>query len=375
MAKRKKRSRSKKSSQKRTPKHILKSRLIPALVLAAFSFILLTAADISSGFADFYSENIYSVIAGFISRITGIFPFSAAEILLCFFIVFWIILLIHTLVRKRPLFRSLACYILDLVLFAAILFFIYTTCCGINYRRTSFAEESGIGTVSYDADDLEKVCEHLVSRINELSPQIMRDDSDIFILTSRAGTAAKASMTRLGTYYDSLSGYYPQPKGLIFSYFMSASHLTGIYSPFTVEANYNRDMPGFYIPFAACHELSHLRGFMQEEEANFIGFLACITSVNIEFNYSGYLIGWIYAGNQLRSADRDAYDSLYAALDAGAQADLRENSRFWSEYDGRAAEVSSQVNDTYLKANGQSDGVMSYNRMVDLMVAYYMQEN
>ena len=29
------------------------------------------------------------------------------------------------------------------------------------------------------------------------------------------------------------------------------------------------------------------------------------------------------------------------------------------------------VNDSYLKANGQADGVKSYNRMVDLLVAYY----
>ena len=31
------------------------------------------------------------------------------------------------------------------------------------------------------------------------------------------------------------------------------------------------------------------------------------------------------------------------------------------------------MNDTYLKANGQKDGVKSYNRMVDLIVAYYNQ--
>ena len=34
------------------------------------------------------------------------------------------------------------------------------------------------------------------------------------------------------------------------------------------------------------------------------------------------------------------------------------------------AEVSDKVTETYLKANGQSEGVKSYGRMVDLIIAY-----
>ena len=44
-----------------------------------------------------------------------------------------------------------------------------------------------------------------------------------------------------------------------------------------------------------------------------------------------------------------------------------------AKYDGAVAEVSNKVNDTYLKANGQEDGVESYDRMVDLIVGYWMK--
>ena len=37
----------------------------------------------------------------------------------------------------------------------------------------------------------------------------------------------------------------------------------------------------------------------------------------------------------------------------------------------KAAEVSARINDSYLKAHRQEDGVKSYGRMVDLMLAYY----
>ena len=35
---------------------------------------------------------------------------------------------------------------------------------------------------------------------------------------------------------------------------------------------------------------------------------------------------------------------------------------------------SNKINDTYLKANAQSDGVKSYGRMVDLLLAKYRKD-
>lgn len=55
------------------------------------------------------------------------------------------------------------------------------------------------------------------------------------------------------------------------------------------------------------------------------------------------------------------------------QADLAANSRFWEKYDSPVAEVSDQINDSYLKANGQEDGVASYDRMVELILTYYKE--
>lgn len=34
--------------------------------------------------------------------------------------------------------------------------------------------------------------------------------------------------------------------------------------------------------------------------------------------------------------------------------------------------MADQVNDNYLKANGQEEGVQSYDRMADLIVAWYL---
>ena len=179
------------------------------------------------------------------------------------------------------------------------------------------------------------------------------------------------SMKDLGTDYPQLAGYYPYPKPLMNPRLLSIQQLCGIYSPFTIEANYNREMPYYNIPHTICHELSHLKGFMREDEANFIGYLACIGSGSPDFRYSGYLTGWVYAGNALAKVDLEAYYDLYGRLAPEAARDLSWNNQFWDRFDGKVAEASTQLNDRYLKANNQEDGVRSYGRMVDLMLAYY----
>ena len=54
-----------------------------------------------------------------------------------------------------------------------------------------------------------------------------------------------------------------------------------------------------------------------------------------------------------------------------AKSNLAANDLFWDKYEGKAAEAASKMNDTYLKLNQQKDGVKSYGRVVDLMLAYY----
>lgn len=132
------------------------------------------------------------------------------------------------------------------------------------------------------------------------------------------------------------------------------------------------DQKELLLPFTMCHELSHLRGFMQEEEANFISFLACRASALAEFQYSGTLCAWEYVMGALYRADPDIWQEVRNTLDPSAEPDLKADDVFWAQYDGRIAEAANLMNDTYLKANGQTQGVHSYGQMTDLLVIYYL---
>lgn len=327
--------------------------------------------------AQWYSEHIYPWIVSLIGRFFGIFPFSVAEFLLYAGILLLIgslVRIIYRLIKKKANKKEGLLYLRKLGITALILVALYMTNCGINYHRNSFAESIGLKADTYTVDELKGVCVDLTERINTYAGQVERDADGVMVLSGNEREEAVTAMERLGEKWDVLAGYYPKPKPLAFSAFLSVQNLTGIYSPFTVEANYNQDMTPYNIPFTACHELSHLRGFMQEEEANFIAWLACKDAPETELQYSGSMLAWIHCMNVLYEEDRAAWSEIREILSEEADVDLRANSEFWDKWDGAVAEVSEQINDNYLKVNGQKDGVQSYGRMADLVVAYYLWE-
>lgn len=356
---------------------ITEKRLLAGCILLGLGGILTVVAGRYTGMAEWYSIHIYPVLVSVLGRFSGIFPFSLSELCLYGLIVLLIGSFIHAsieAVRGKQGGVVMLRWASGLFLGAAILVFLYVVNCGINYKRVSFSEKANLQTVKYTTEDLKQVCIWLTKEVNAREGQMKRNESGIMELESPQERDAVKAMEQIGSQYECLVGYYPRPKPLLVSAILSYQGLTGVYSPFTVEANYNKDMPDYNIPFTACHELSHLRGFMQEEEANFIAFLACKEASREDFQYSGYLMGWIYSMNALKVDDGDAWAEVRQGLSQGVEADLQANSKFWAIHEGAVAEVSNQVNDTYLKVNGQSDGVQSYDRMVDLIVAYYLKE-
>jgi hypothetical protein len=44
---------------------------------------------------------------------------------------------------------------------------------------------------------------------------------------------------------------------------------------------------------------------------------------------------------------------------------------YWQQFEGPVEEISTEVNDTYLKANLQPEGVHSYSLVSQLIIEYY----
>lgn len=378
--------------------------------LSLISVVLALCARMLPGFAQQYSVTVYPVLVNILGRFSGLFPFSLSEAgvyLTGAFCLMNILILLGKVLTGKTLpcrslpgdnlpenpplpgkgqFRLPLPALARIFFFVSLLLFLYTINCGINYDRTPFSYEAGMVMKKSSKKELYNLCLFLIKQVNSSLEEVDHSQDSLsglypgqtadtpppsFAALRQMGLEGVASMNRLGDTYPQLGGFYPYPKPLINPGLLSIQQLCGIYSPFTIEANYNREMPYYNIPHTICHELSHLKGYMREDEANFIGYLACIGSQSPDFRYSGYLTGWVYAGNALAKVDLAAYYELQAMLSPKAAQDLIWNNQFWAKYDGKVAQASTQLNDRYLKANRQEDGVQSYGRMVDLMLAYY----
>ena len=139
------------------------------------------------------------------------------------------------------------------------------------------------------------------------------------------------------------------------------------------EANINICAPAPSLPSIVAHEMAHQRGYARENEANFISFLACVYNPYTEFKYSGFLLALTYSMNALRKEDLISYKNLITLYSDGLSRDITYINKFWKRYEGPIEKFSTDVNNAYLKANNQKDGIKSYGKMVDLLIAYYME--
>lgn len=355
---------------------ITEKRLIAACSCLVAAGLLTVLSGVSEAFAEWYAETVYPLLVFLFGHLTGWIPFSVSEIGLYLLAASVVITAVRAGIRGKKeenYGREVLRWASGLFFTAAILFLLYVVNCGINYHRISFSEKEGLYMKEYSGKELREVCDWLTAEVNARVQKVARDTDGVLVLGNQTGIQAVQAMENLSEQYDSMQGDYPLPKELIVSEILSYQSLTGVYSPFTIEANYNGDMTPYNIPFTMCHELSHLRGFMQEEEANFIAFLACEGAEQVEFQYSGYLMAWLYSTNALYRIDSEQWQEVRVNLDEAANLDLQANSLFWDSYEGTVAEIADKVNDTYLKVNGQTDGVKSYDRMVDLLVGYYRE--
>ena len=339
--------------------------LLLSIFFVVISLVLLVLTRIKPGFGTFYATTIYPIWQSSLGRVAGLFPFSLSEALICLLP----LLLLIDLVRYK---KRLRVFFAHVLLLASFLFFLYSANCGVNYYRKTFMETENIpftnsSAVAQDPVLLERFCQFAVEGIKA-------NQGTDYPRGAELEEKAVESMEKLGATYKSLAGYYPKPKPIMFSRFFSNMEVTGIYSPLTIEANYNREIPAYNLPYTACHELSHLKGFMDEGEANFIGWLACLNSDDKSFNRTAYMFAWIYGGNALKKESPEKYSELRSQIPEETIIEFQENNAFWKKYRTKAADVQDKVNDAYLKSNGQKDGVKSYDRVLLMMLSWFQNQ-
>ena len=370
--------------------------------IAVFVVLLNVIAWNSTSFCDAYIRYIFPVWVNTYGRLTGVFPFSVGEILLvagvlCVMIFVLCLLIclslgVYSLLTSRgstpgkirnglcKFSKGYFCFFAWTVLVVCL---IMTLNCSILYHASTFSEQYyGEEDGDYTLDDLIAVRNMVVERCNTLVQEMERDENGDLVYDKDMKEEAIRAMKELGKQYDQLDGYYPRPKPLASSDFFSQQYCGGYYFPFSIEANYNNVMYIANFPATMCHELAHLRGYIYEDEANFISFLACVQSEDAFFQYCGYLSVLYYLDNDLYAAvsEEKYWEQIWIEPQVHKDNVFLKQEE-WDRIEEEAVletevveAVSDEFVDTMLKVNGVEDGVISYSRVVELLLWHYSRQ-
>lgn len=311
-----------------------------------------------------------------LSRLTGLIPISIAELFIIFLVIYIPARLVYLVIKAIRIrkWSTFLPFLANLVTITSLWFFIQTIVWNINYERLSFAENTNIQVRDSSMQELEALCQSLIKNTNTLRDQVAQKENGVMKVEEGFKSVSKRAeigYTEILNLYPFLGGKYGPPKPVLLSKIMSHTNIIGIYTCLTGEANIDTDIPDMELASTAMHEMAHQRGFAREDEANYIAYVACKAHPDIDFKYSGSVLALQYSMNALYATDHERYFTLTKSYSPGYLRDLQDEQVYWNEFKGVTRKVADKMNDTYLKLNGEMDGVKSYGRMVDLLLAEY----
>lgn len=368
--------------------------------------ILNVVAWLKVDFCDWYIANIFPIWLNTYARLTSLVPFSVGEVMLVLAVLLTVSgvafliwnLLMHG--RYKKALRSFWCTYAWIFLGVC---YIMTGNCFIMYHASGFTDkymyqnESGrmVADINgsavtevmqgeeavYTKKNLAVLRDYLVEKCNTLALEIERDRNAEAVYQGNLIEESIAAMRNLGEKYDQLSGFYVSPKLLSASEFFSQQYIMGYYFPFSLEANINSVMHITNVAPTVCHELSHTKGFIYEDDANFIGFLACVESDDKFLQYCGYLSVLNYVNNDFYESinkNKNEYKKHVRISDIVADDNIFLTKEDWEAVEKKAVvktstvkKVSNTLMETSLKMNGVEEGMQQYNEVVNLLLDYY----
>ena len=344
--------------------------------ICGLSAVLYVIFLFSEPFADFFNRYISSVIRAVLAHATSWIPFSLAEFILILSPVILIAVIRFGLKKYADCWRDVFIYCGALVSVLALVLSIFVMGFAPAYRGTTLDKKLGIERRAVSSEELYATAEILTEKIREEYSSVYYSDATDFSVMpydfNEMNDKLLEAYDRICDKYSFVQKLHSRVKPVMLSEPMSYTHITGVYSFFTGEANINVNFPDYTIPFTAAHELAHQRGIAREDEANFMAFLVCIEADSAYIRYSGYLQLYEYVASSLAEADTAAYIRNWNSLPLPVQKEIVAFGNFFKKYQhSKVSEVTDKVNDKFLTSQGTA-GTKSYGMVVDLAVAYYI---
>jgi hypothetical protein len=253
--------------------------------------------------------------------------------------------------------------VLRLATAGAAIYILFLLLWGLNYRRMPMADRLAIDRAPPTSEQVVELGLTAVGEMNSLygaahqQASVVPEWQDGVLLSAFADVQralSDAPPVEPGRLKASLLGPYFRWTGV-----------DGMVNPFGLEVIANPDLLPFERPFVAAHEWSHLAGYANEADANFVGWLTCIRA-SPRHQYSGWFYLYWQISGEVNNEERR---KLNAALGDGPRADINAVITRLRRGEIPALQKASwHVYDKYLKANRVEAGVRSYGEVVTLLL-------
>lgn len=359
--------------QKKVP---LFSKILLGIACVSFVFYIIFLNN--TQVADFFNKYVSSIIRAILSYATTWIPFSLAEMLLILVPVIVIVIVGIGIKKYSSTWRNVGVFCIIMISIASYVFSTFVFGFVPAYHGSTLDKKMNLDKQKVSAQELYDTAQILSAELAKECEYIIYNGEGASVMPYGYGELndkLMAAYEKAREKYDFISPLHSNIKEIMLSEPMTYTHISGVYTFFTGEANININFPDYILPYTAAHEFAHQRGIAREDEANFVAFLVCMESDDHYIRYSAYLNLYEYVISALYSANAQSASNVAKTIPTGARSDMIAYSNFFEKYrETVVSDVSGTINDTFLNINGVEEGSKSYGMVVDLAVAYYKEQ-
>jgi len=331
-------------------------RIAVVAVAAIGALLPIPAAQIDR----LYSGGVYPVLQRGLTRVSNVAPFALLDVLIVTTLVA-IVVAAWRERRRAGATVAAARLVVRVVTIAALVYIGFLLFWGFNYRRTPLTSALQFDASRVTGPAAAQAAAFAVALVNALHDAAHAAGFPAAgAIDDRLAAGLRAAIADIGR---GAAIEPARPKRTLLDWYFRRAGVDGMTDPFFLETLIASDILPFERPFIVAHEWSHLAGFADEGEANFVGWLACLRSPP-SAQYSGWLFFYSEVAQSL--GGRDA-TTVASRLEAGPRADLQAiRDRIVRQVSPQVAAAGWRAYDAYLKANRIEAGTKSYAQVVRL---------
>ncbi len=320
-----------------------------------------------------YSRGVYPAVQPMLTDLSNAAPFALFDVVVLVVMLSIIALWAQRLrgLRGRGGKAAwLGALAIDTATIASVLYLWFLAAWGLNYRREPLREQLDFREERITSEALRGLALRNIESLNALYEVAHATGWPELRATPSALQPAFVRAQRdLAMAWTAVAG---QPKRTLFNFYFTRVSIDGMTDPFFLETLANHTLLPFERPSTVAHEWSHLAGYADESEANFVGWLVCMRGP-VPVQYSGWLS--LY-GTVMNALPRSEREELTRRLDKGPRTDLLAISdRVRRQTNPMASRAGYALYDRFLKANRVEAGIRSYGEVLRLLLGTSFTED